>query len=443
MKISFYFIILIYLLVNVTFAENKKVNKDQSLTNPKSKIKIDKKYVLTNDYMLTECEGNEKWMFQSSNNNDEQILIPPNGGTCIMKKSYDDDMSADMAMQDLERKLTELAARYSGNFLGGYEEIEDGELVKAVYIKAYMKIVNPYIKIYERGMNYNKNRNINMYQPWYIKVEFKARINKMDFNTVVKELVNEVTNNKMIIDDLKKEIYYLQTELKTRKYNENQMSRIKSNNKNLLRKYQELKDYFDWYKFNRINADINSLSHEQKLKQFTNSTNPIVKKESRIKHSKYIIDKYNIKNTINTLISLLNSEDSAFYRNKLGVAYWKAEYGLHMAEEEFRKALKLNPDKDLNRKIIYNLATVLGIQGKFNESLTLLDALEDINKEGKILRSTIRSRYTQKLVCQDLREACGNNKGGICQNWELALTQGDCLETGEATVKKLSNNSDM
>ncbi|KPA14426.1 hypothetical protein MHK_005368, partial [Candidatus Magnetomorum sp. HK-1] len=33
-----------------------------------------------------------------------------------------------------------------------------------------------------------------------------------------------------------------------------------------------LKDYFDWYKFNRINADINSLSHEQKLKQFTNST---------------------------------------------------------------------------------------------------------------------------------------------------------------------------
>ncbi|KPA14425.1 hypothetical protein MHK_005367 [Candidatus Magnetomorum sp. HK-1] len=65
--------------------------------------------------MLTECEGNEKWMFQSSNKNDEHILIPPDGGTCIMKKSYDDNMSADMAMQDLERKLTELAARYSGN----------------------------------------------------------------------------------------------------------------------------------------------------------------------------------------------------------------------------------------------------------------------------------------------------------------------------------------
>jgi len=375
------------------------------------------------DHIKTHCENIPHWYISQTS---DIVYYPPNKKKCVLRESFKDANSAEFALYEAKRKFIKAASEYSGKAFMSYELVEDGELTEEINISFCMNEINAKCSIIERKINKMKPE-----YPWNVVVECQARVNKKQYKKYVKELAEKALNNSLTRYDLKKGSEYINTSLKNESIHR----------KERLNNYEELRDYFDWVEFDKNSLNANKES-EFRLNYFTKSSNPIVNRQSNIKQTKYLIDKYNIEEAIDKIKMLINrGEDTAELRNKLGVAYWKAAYTLSLAEAEFKKALELNPSNDLKRQILYNLSTVLGMQGKYKESLNLLENYSNIDKDGRILRSTIRSRLSQQLICNDLKEACGNDKSGICQNWNNALLNGDCLESGDSTVKDLHNTT--
>lgn len=147
-------------------------------------------------------------------------------------------------------------------------------------------------------------------------------------------------------------------------------------------------------------------------------------------------NKHRLKEFINyATIEVRQGRATPNLYNRLGVAIWLSRGNLLDAQNYFEKALKHSALKDSNlkRNVTYNLATVLGHQGKYTEALNYLNEAEKsftLDPAGRVLRAALRSRESQVLICNDLRLACGN--GGnkrFCDNWKRAKEIGDCSET--------------
>jgi len=371
------------------------------------------------NYISTDCENISNWYISEPT---DFIYYPPNKKTCRIRESFKDESSADIALCEAKRKFIKAVSEYSGKTLVSLQIVEDGELTKDINYSFSVEEINTDCKIVERNVNAKQSEI-----PWNIVVECKARVDKRKYKDYVEKLTREALNNPLLRYDLKKGRDYVNTPITGKTIDRRE----------IFSRYEELRDYFDWVEFDKQFVKVNE-KNEVKLDIFTKSSNPIVNRQSTVKQAKYQIKKFKIKEVIEKIKMLINrGEDSAELRNKLGVAYWKGGYSLSLAETEFKKSLEFKPGYDLKRKILYNLSTVLGMQGKYKESLALLENYKDIDKDGRILRSTIRSRLSQFLICKDLKEACGNDKKGICQNWSNALLKGDCLESGDSSVKEL------
>jgi len=419
-------IIVFNITITFLFAQDNNITKDT--VSYKTNLEEGSQNNVGEDYLRSKvCENQSAWLY-SINKDKKVIIIPPNS-ECTIKEYFNDNQTAIMAKESALMKFAMEAARYAGQICGGFQKHEDGELIKDVYLKAYMQMVNPQGKIFDRGIG-------NTGDKWWVKVRVQARIEKVGLEEIVKNLVDRITNNESEKQELLAEVAYYKKFPELFKQAANELKMIKGDYKALNKKYRKLEKSFNNYKdLQDWNMSIrNNKIEPQDLKYYEKSTNPIVRKRSTKLQTENFINENRLKEAIYHINYLIKTgEETALLYNQLGLALWLAENKYGEAEMAFRKALDLKPEKKLKKEIFYNLSTVLGLQTKFQEGLDMLNLFnnsEPLDKDGKILRASLLSRHSQKLICKDLKEACGDNKSGDCISWKRALQNGDCYEWG-------------
>jgi tetratricopeptide (TPR) repeat protein len=369
------------------------------------------------------CEGNNIWKHTPATKDTDEILLPSKENYCTVKEYFDDSFSADMAHTNAIKRFSEEAARkaleYCGVGIANISKIENGKLVDDVILAAYMNHAHPnYDKLIERGFDMTKKL-------WWIKVDLNAKIKCLEWAKVVQDFVETVTKNEQEKQYLMDEVMYYKSYKKLYHMKERELSE-------LLKKHKEYKEQIKWNSFYKNSGKMSIEEQEEELKNLTSSSNPIVIAKSRKRKAQLYINKNRLLEAINAIHEYLNAtkEREPVLLNKLGMAYWIAHNNLGKAEDIFKEALKEKPKNELQRNITYNLATVLGLQGKHTEGIKELNKLKKLDKDGLVLRATLTSRNSLVLICKDLCNAC---KSGNCKNWNRALQKGDCFEKGDCS----------
>jgi len=419
---NFNALILFILIGNInTYADN---NVNQKNSNRSYSFELKNTFSTKNEGFKVECENMRQWNF-APNKKTEFINVPPSNA-CIIKQAFNDFSSAEAAKNIAISRFSSWAASYSGHICGGISKIKDGELILSIWLNAYLKTIHPTANIIDRG--YDK-----VDSKWWIKVSLAAKIKSANLQEAINKLIKNISSSEKKIQELKEE-----NEILKKMYDHALLS-----NRELLESNQNFEDYIEWNKFEQQFSILSSDIKEEKLELFCNSTSTVVQKKCAQLKAEYYLDKYRYEDALKVLHFLIQKgEATASIHNKLGIVYWKTKRGYNIAENQFKKALALKPDSDLKKTIIYNLASVIGLQHRFKDALDVLNKYDDefyLDNQGKVLRAALQSKYSQELVCKDLKDACGDNKKGICENWNKALKEGDCLESGSY---KLSSNEE-